>query len=106
MIRAGELNKSITFQTQSSEQDSYGAPVETWVDTTTTWAGIKTTGSREFYAALKQNAETTAVFKIRYRNDLDTAKRIKYGNRYFDILGIADPEERHEELLISGREVV
>jgi SPP1 family predicted phage head-tail adaptor len=70
------------------------------------WAGIITTGGKEFYAAQRLHAETTAVIKIRYRTGLLPTMRIKYGERYFDILSINDVDEDHREMLISCREVV
>jgi SPP1 family predicted phage head-tail adaptor len=105
MINAGELNKKIVLQTESGAADTYGQTGGTWADTVTVYAQIITTGGREFYAAQKTNAETAAVFKIRYRA-VTTQQRIKYGNRIFQILSIADPEEKHSELLISAKEVV
>ena len=106
MINAGELNKQITLQVPTVARDDFNQPIITWADSATVWAGIITTGSREYYAAQKLYAETSAVFKIRYRSNMSTKMRIKYGNRYFAILGIADPEEQHIELLLSCKEAV
>jgi len=93
-------------------KDSYGQKVESWADVATVWAAVLTegmgrsTGGREFYAAQKLHAETEAVFQIRFRRRINTAMRIKYGNRYFGIIHIADPKEKHEELLVSAKEVM
>lgn len=106
MINTGELNRQITFQTESGPQDSYGAAGGTWSDTAIVWAGVITTGGREFYAAQKLNSETTAVFKIRYRTGLVPTMQIKYGTRYFNILNINDVDEGHREMLITCKEVV
>jgi len=106
MINARELNRQITFQTESGTADTYGATGGTWTDTSTVWAGVITTGGREFYAAQKLNAETTAVFKIRYKAGLLPTMRIKYGTRYFNILNINDVDEGRREMLITCKEVV
>lgn len=106
MISAGELNKQIILQVKTGAQDAYGEPAGTLVDLATVWASIITTGGREFYAAQKLNAETTAVFKIRYRRGIRQDMKIKYGRRIFEIISIADPEEKHEELLLSCKEVI
>jgi len=103
---AGKYNKRIALQIAQVVQDTYGQPIESWVDIAAVWANIITSGGREFYAAQKMNAETTAVIKMRYRAGMHTRFRIKYGNRYFEILSIADPEEHHESLLLSCKEVV
>lgn len=106
-MEAGKLNRKITIQKKTIAKDADGYPAETWVDLKTNVpASIITTGGREFYAAQKMNAETSAVIKIRYRFGINIRMQVKYGNRIFEIIGIADPEERHEELLLSCREVI
>jgi SPP1 family predicted phage head-tail adaptor len=111
MINAGGLNKRITIQAKTGAKDSFGQTISSYADVATVWAEINTgqgrsTGGREFYAAQKLHAETEALFKIRYRTRINQAMRIKYGNRYFEIIHIADPKEKHEELLISAKEVI
>lgn len=106
-MRAGELNRRIVIQIPKVTRDDYGDTNETWEDFATVWAEIITSGGREFYAAQKQNAETSAVFRIRYREGLNTRMRIKYGHRVFEILPpINDVEGKHKELLISAKEVM
>ena len=106
MLNPGELRHKITFQSQRRAKDSLGQPIESWKSVATVWANIITTGGREFYAAQKLHAETTAVIKIRYRPGLKPTMRIKYGSRYFDILAINDVDEAHREILITCKEVV
>jgi SPP1 family predicted phage head-tail adaptor len=105
MISAGELNKQIIIQAKTITRNTYNEPIAVWEDLATPWANIITTGGKEYYAAQKLNAETSAVFKIRYRR-ISTLNRIKYGNRIFEILSISDPEEKHFELLLSCKEVI
>lgn len=102
----GELNRKITLQSKTDTTDANGYDKPTWADVKTVWAAIKTTGSREFYAAQKQNAEITAVFKIRYGTVVDTQMRIRYGSRIFEILGTNNVNEANIELQISAKEVV
>ena len=66
MISSGELNTKIIFQSKSDIFNEYNEPEENWVDTCTRWAAVKIAGGREFWAAQRLNAETSAVFKIRY----------------------------------------
>jgi SPP1 family predicted phage head-tail adaptor len=107
MIRAGELTQRITIQRDSGTvKDSYNQTIPAWTDVATVWAGVITTGGREFFAAQRLNAETSAVFKIRYRTGLDTEKRILWGDRVFGVININDVDARHVEMLISAKEVV
>lgn len=103
-MHAGEMNHRITIQQKRVVPDADGYAAETWVDFATIWAQVITSGGREFYAAQKLHAETSAVFKIRYTQKVNTRQRIKYGSRTFEILNIADPDGARVELNISAKE--
>lgn len=105
-MEAGKLNRRITFQRKDVEYNSYNEPIESWSDLKTVWAEVITTGGREFYAAQKLNAETSAVFRIRYIRGLDVKDRISYESRVFEILSINDKDGLRRELLVSAKEVV
>lgn len=106
-MRAGSLNNRITIQSKTTTYDSYGGPVDAWADTVDLWAQVETTGGGDFYAAQKLDASVTAVFTVRYRTDLTSLNRIKYGTRIFDILGTPrDPDGLGVKLLISAKEVI
>lgn len=106
-MKAGELNRQITIQYVSGEAtDSDGFKTKTWGDLVTVWAAVITTGGGEFYAAQKVNAETQCLFKVRYRTDITTKMRVKYGTRYFEILALNDVNAMRTELQISTKEVV
>ena len=107
MIRAGELNRMITFRRKTISYNSLNEQVESWADAATVAAGVMTTGGREFYAAQKVNAETSAVFKIRFNRFVNAMMRVKYENRVYEIIPpINDVGGKHTELLISAKEVV
>lgn len=103
--QSGKLRNFITIQQNTITYDSYNDPVETPSTVTTAWAAIITTGGREFYAAQKLYAETSAVFEIRHTAAITVKMRILYGTRIFQILGINDVDERHTTMLISTKEV-
>lgn len=105
-MKAGDLNRQITIQQKTKVKDGDGYETETWVTLATLWTQVITTGGREFYAAQKLNAETSAVFKVRYTEKVNARQRIKYGNRIFEILNVADPDGKRVELNISAKEVV
>ena len=106
MIHAGALNKKITIQYQAKARDSFGAEVITWTDAATVWAKITPLRGKEFFAAQQINAESTIKISIRYRSNINTTMRLKYGSRYFYILEMHNVDERSEELLFYCKEVV
>lgn len=105
-MEAGRLNRRITVQRKAVTYDAYNEPIESWADKYTVWAEVITSGGGEFYAAQKLNAQTTAVFKIRYTKAFTTLDRIKYESRIFEILSLNNIDGDRVELHISAKEVV
>lgn len=107
LISANELDSRITFQRSTKTKLTSGQLKETWADAATVSAAMITTGGREFWAAQKQNDETTAVFKTWYRSDINTRMRIKVGNRIFEILPpLNNVDNKNVALIIAAKEVV
>lgn len=105
-MEAGKLNKRITIQANALTRDTNGAEVDSWTTVATVWAAITTDAGREFYAAQKINAETTAVMRIRYRAGLNPRMRVLYAGKYFNILHINNVNEANKEILLLCREVI
>lgn len=105
-MTAGELNHRITIKQSTPTRDSYGQSVIAWSDVGALWAGVITTGGGEFYAAQKKNAETTALFTVRYTTAIDTKMQIVYGGKTYEILDINDVNGANVELQISAKAVV
>ena len=104
MINAGELDKRITLQAPTVTRGSDGSEIIVYTDIATVWASYLVQGGKEFYYAQKINAETTAVFKIRHRANLNTRYRIYYNKRYFYVLSIDDSVS--DELKLACKEVI
>ena len=105
-MRAGTLNQRITIQTNTPTRGTNGETVDSWADDFTVWARKAHQNSREFYAAHKVNSETTDLFVIRYRSGITTKNRVKYGSRYYDIIGPNDPDGGKVEIHLLCREVI
>jgi SPP1 family predicted phage head-tail adaptor len=106
MIKAGNLNQTITFRRKTVAYDSYNQPIETWADAATVRAAVQTTGGREFYAAQKLYSEMTALFKIRYTQAFNARMQVKWMGRIFEIIAPPfDPNGRREELHVVTKEV-
>lgn len=105
-MRAGLLSQRITLQTNTPTRGTDGASLDSWADTVTVWAKKAHRSSREFMAAQTINAETTDLFTIRYRSGVTAQMRVKYGTRYYDIIGAPDPDGKQIELQILCKETV
>jgi len=106
-MHAGLLNKRITIQTRTSTQDASGQPLETWTTFATVSANIKPLVGRDYLAAKEMVGEISHDLTIRYLSGVLPNMRVKYGDRYFQIVGPAlNPEERNVWLYLKCREVV
>lgn len=106
MTCSGDMNKLIIIQTQTTTQDSYGQPQDTWADTYTVYANIKPLVGKEYFQAQQIQSDLTHDVTTRYRTGIKPKMRIKYGSRYFEIHAVIDPEEAHQWMYLKCREVV
>ena len=103
MIRAGELNKRIKIQfNTSASQDAHGNPVANWttIDNGDLWASIKPISGSESYLATKVVANATHEIRIRKRPGITTQHRATFKNRVFDINAVMNVDEANEQLLL------
>lgn len=106
-MEAGALDRRVTIQKRSIVSTVNGYPQETWTDLMIRPARKITTGGREFYAAQRLNAETTAVFVLRFTRAITRDMRIKDGNQIFEIIAPPnDVDGRRVELQIIAKELV
>jgi SPP1 family predicted phage head-tail adaptor len=103
----GRLNTKVVIESKTITRGTDGSETESWATVITTWAKKVTKGSKEFYAAQKNNAETTALFIIRHRSTAVTRDmRLKEGSRIYEIIGTPDNDgNKNQWLLISCKEV-
>ena len=100
------LKHRVTVQQNQPTINAFGEETEQWVTIATVWASVEPLKGREFFAAQKENAETTVRITIRYRMGITADMRIKFGNKVFEINAVIDVEERHIELQIMCMELV
>jgi SPP1 family predicted phage head-tail adaptor len=107
------MRQRITFQSESTSSDSGGGSTLAWVDVATVWAEVKPVAgfANHGIAAEKFNAgqmEDRAQFIVttRFVSGITTKMRILFGVRVFNILSIANVDERGEILRIWAEEGV
>ena len=102
---AQELNRKINFQKLTIEQDpNTGAMIEVWTDYASVFAKVEPLLGREFWAAAATQSEDSVKFTIRYRGDLDTAMRIAFDGKDFNITSIQNIRSANRETLIYSKE--
>lgn len=103
-MHAGELRHRITLQKPAQTRSSYNEDVTSYTDVVTVWAAVEWRSGRRYQEAAQLNAEIQGVIRLRYRSDVKPEWRVKYGDRYIQILAIINPGERDRELQLNCRE--
>jgi len=106
MINPGELTHQITLQIKTITQDAELNSIETWNDWRTVWASLLPKTGREYYRLSTRNSEITEVFKIWYIGNINVHQRIKFQNKYFEIIEVINTDEKNIELLLSCKAVI
>lgn len=87
-MRAGKLRHLITIQHKVPTTGAMGTKVVTWANfLERVPAEYEPLRGRDFVAANQSQAELTAVFRIRYRSDIDADMRIVFDGEPFEIVG-------------------
>ena len=90
-MRAGRLDRRITLQRKTQAENSFGEPVEAWVDMATVWAEKLPLRGSTAFAANQRLAEAETKWRIRYRQNLTPLDRIiDDEGRPCDVLGVLE----------------
>ena len=103
-LTAGQLRHSITFQKKIQLPDDGGGFVVTTTDVTAVRAKLKPVSASERFFSQRIETNTSHKIFIRYNKNINSSMRIKLGDRYFQIDGIVNLEERNKWLEISATE--
>lgn len=106
-MRIGDLNKLISIIGTTRASDGMGG--FTLTDSTiasSIWAAIWPLSASETVKSMQQTMEISHRIRIRYRSVFRPDWRIKFGERYFDVKSIINPNERGEWLDLMCKEAV
>lgn len=105
-MRAGELNKRITFMVKSEGGSAEGYPEEQqYTPGPSCWAGVKPITAKEIFAGNTEKTEATTLITIRYRKDIDESFVISYNGKIYEIESIVDINEGHFKMEILVKKV-
>jgi SPP1 family predicted phage head-tail adaptor len=104
ILRAGDMTARITLSspTLTSDEDEISGftPLAENVP-----ASKRMLRGRELLDAGRDVSEQWTEFRIRYRDGLDSSKRLTDGGRHYDIESIDDPTGARRVLLITAKVV-
>jgi SPP1 family predicted phage head-tail adaptor len=102
----GKLNRRIEILRFLTARDEYGGSGGEWVVAGRVWAKIEPMSGTEFFRAQQVTAETTTKITVRYNPGLDVTRRIRYGGKLYEIIGIGDEQASHRWTVINCKELV
>lgn len=104
-MKIGELRHRVILQRKTVTEDELKQQTESWTDIATVWASIEPLSGREYFAAKQVNSEISAKITIRYRKGINSAMRVLFGGRIFEVQSVTNPEERCKSLILLCEEV-
>ena len=103
-MRIGELNKIVSIQAPTKVSDGLGGFVTTWVTLATVPAAIWSVSANEIIAANAPIMVVSHRIRIRYRRGFKSAWRLKFGDKYFNIVSVINPNMGNEILDLIVKE--
>lgn len=100
ILNPGDMRHRIILEKPTKVPDSQGGFTTTWSTQATIWAYIEPMNSRELIQAQQAQLDITTKIKIWYRSDVKAEWRLKFGNRYFNIESIINPNESNIFLIL------
>ena len=105
-MRAGTLRHRVTIQKPTEgAANSYGETVDTWSNVCTVYASVIMQAAREAFEAGKVQPEATVEVIVRYRYDLTSEKRFKFGDRLLYIDSVVADERRRQQTCLCHEDL-
>jgi SPP1 family predicted phage head-tail adaptor len=106
-LRAGDLRHKITVRRATEIKTDTGGYKTDWCDYAELWAEVTALDGREI--VMDQVLQGISVYRvrIRWRSDLTTEDQLRsaadcFGGRDVNVLSIADPDGRRNQLIIMA----
>jgi SPP1 family predicted phage head-tail adaptor len=105
VLNIGALSKRIDIQAPTKVSDLMGGFVVSWSTLATSIpAALWPVSASEQVKAMGMDVTISHRIKMRYRANMRPSFRIRYGNRYFNIVSIINVGEQNKELDVLCKE--
>lgn len=98
------MRHRVTIQSSTQAPDGQGGFTETWADGATVWCSITTLKAYQRFQAMQMQTPETHKIVTRYRDDVTTGSRLKFGDRIFWVQEVINVEMRNRFLEIKVNE--
>lgn len=103
-MNISSLNKRIELQYPTKVPDGMGGFTTSWIVACTIFAAIWPTSASEQVQNMGVTMIITHRIRIRYRANIRSSWRIHYGDKYYNIVSIINPNMACEILDIMAKE--
>ncbi|MBR0190177.1 MAG: phage head closure protein [Clostridia bacterium] len=105
-MQIGDLNRRIEVLEKRVTKDAYGGEEIEWIPVGRVWAKIEPGSGSEFLNAQQVQAENSTKITVRFYAGLTVMERIRYGEKLYEIIGIADEGTSHRWTVITAKELI
>lgn len=105
-MEIGRLRHRITLMRQVNEINDYGATITEWKSVATVWAEVKPLSGREYFSAQQVQSEITTQIWLRHLDGIKPSMRVKFGERFLEIVAVLNTQERNVSLQLMCKEAV
>ncbi|MGO4173582.1 phage head closure protein [Bosea sp. TAF32] len=101
----GRLRRRLTLEAPVSTPDELGGVTQVFEVVAAFWAQVEWLAGAEQWRQGRPEQVGTHRVTLRWRGDLDGGKRLRDGDRIFDIRTVADPDGSRRRLVCLAEEV-
>ena len=105
-MRAATLRHRVILQSSAATADGGGGAATAWSDVATPWASIEPLRGAERMSAQQLESRLSHRVRLRHRDGVTTAMRLKFGTRIFNIRAVINPAMRDRLLELLCEEGV
>lgn len=105
-MQIGKLNRRITIQENTPEQNDIGEWVDSWSDWATVWAAIEPASGKLFYESKQLDSKVDGRIRIRYIEGLEPTMQIVFEGRILNIVALLNVKENRREIHIMYSEAL
>ena len=101
----GRMRSRLSLEAPVGTPDGLGGQTQVFETVGAFWAQMEWLAGSEAWRQGRPEQLGTYRVTLRWRGDLDAGKRLRHGDRIFDIRSVADPDGSRRQLLCLVEEV-
>ena len=100
----GMLRRRLALEVVARAPDGAGGVIESGSELARLWADVRPSNGSESFVGDRIAGTHAAEVTIRHRGDVAPGMRFRYGARIYEIVSVADPDDRRHRLVCGVEE--